>query len=503
VPTKRAYYKVHLNWSFACITSGVLDLNSALINSTFAMNPAVATNSMLATQQSNSAGYPSFTDTLNDVQAPAEESQTGTGSSANTGQQFQTAISWQTTSAADQFGGGGPNWAAPQTSPAWRTTSPARPADTTTQPAEDRYVASGTKDLARANDDDAKAQSQPDSGTGKIASGKSTDKSKPRKETGPADKAAAHADSAHAASAVSGDGNSLKSAQPGTDPGGNGPGATSQPGSDTASSTTGASKAGDANAGLAFAVKINANDPGQVATPAVNSSASPVDTGDPQADPSGSISSSAFAGQLSAMMGVSAGQKGSANSSSAGQNATPGLTTVPLSSSKLTAGSSNETLAENETQDASKVTDVSEPEAPIAQPLKTVQVQITGADNQRIDLRLMEKGGALTMTVRSADGTLTKALQENLPELSSKLNDQQIRAEWWKPDNQTPGQPQKPDSSNTARDGNSGGTQDQANQGRSNSGQQGGRGARQPDWVEELSDTRNSIQNGRQYSWHL
>jgi hypothetical protein len=179
---------------------------------------------------------------------------------------------------------------------------------------------------------------------------------------------------------------------------------------------------------------------------------------------------------------------------------------VTAPATAVSAGSSEsetEAIAETSQEDTPKVTELPEAQTPTAQPLKTVQLQITGADNQRVDLRLMEKSGALTVSVRSADGTLTKALQQDLPELTSRLNDQQIRAEWWKPDaQQTEASPKSGNSANSGGNGNSA-TQDQNSQDKGNSGQQGGRGARQPDWVEELSDLRKSTQNGTQFSWHL
>ena len=132
-------------------------------------------------------------------------------------------------------------------------------------------------------------------------------------------------------------------------------------------------------------------------------------------------------------------------------------------------------------------------------PVKTVDVQITGADNQRVDLRLMEKSGTLTMSVRSVDVNLTKALQQNLPELATKLNDQEIRAEWWKPGTQSAEPAQKLEPSNT----NSNNSQDQGGQNKGNSGQPGGRGTGQPDWLDELSALRKSTKNGTQLSWQL
>ncbi len=62
-------------------------------------------------------------------------------------------------------------------------------------------------------------------------------------------------------------------------------------------------------------------------------------------------------------------------------------------------------------------------EDPIGAPqtVRTVQVQLTGEGEGRVDLRLVEHAGGLSVSVRATDSTLTKGLQENLPELSARL----------------------------------------------------------------------------------
>lgn len=55
------------------------------------------------------------------------------------------------------------------------------------------------------------------------------------------------------------------------------------------------------------------------------------------------------------------------------------------------------------------------------QTVRTVQVQLAGEGDSRVDLRLVQHGDGLSVSVRSSDSTLTKSLQENLPELSTRL----------------------------------------------------------------------------------
>jgi hypothetical protein len=55
------------------------------------------------------------------------------------------------------------------------------------------------------------------------------------------------------------------------------------------------------------------------------------------------------------------------------------------------------------------------------QPVRTVQVQLAGEGEGRVDLRLVEHAGGLSVSVRASDSALTRGLQDNLPELSARL----------------------------------------------------------------------------------
>jgi len=250
------------------------------------------------------------------------------------------------------------------------------------------------------------------------------------------------------------------------------------------------------NASLAFAVRIQGNGSQSPAAETDSGVAAPAATTD-QNMPG---LSSEFAAQLSGMMGLTM-PKVNPNAGLAngiGENAT---VTPAMSPSAVYQPSSDPEEEVSQAEDAAPVAAIpDEPPAAASQPVTTVQVQITGADDKRIDLKLMEKSGALTMSVRSADGTLTKALQQNLPELSSRLDGEQIRTEWWRPTAQGSA---PPTSDHTTSGGNNAGSQQQENQNDGNSGGQGKRGAPPPDWLEELSSPRTSNQNGNQYSWHL
>ncbi len=258
------------------------------------------------------------------------------------------------------------------------------------------------------------------------------------------------------------------------------------------------SKAAESKSDLAFAVKIQA--PSAVRANAPTSTNASTNPDSPSAGLSDQTAAGSFAAQISGTISSEVVKVGS----SLGGNDSAGTDLSALTSD---GSASQPAVTSSKDADASSADDVAavtaQPDEPPAtsQPLKTVQVQITGADDQKVDLKLVEKAGTLTMSVRSADGNLTKALQQSLPELTTKLSDQRIQAEWWHADMQTASPSQK--QSGASSSGHGSGGQDQQNQNKNNSGQQGGRGAPQPAWLEELSTLRKSTQNGTQYSWQL
>jgi hypothetical protein len=71
--------------------------------------------------------------------------------------------------------------------------------------------------------------------------------------------------------------------------------------------------------------------------------------------------------------------------------------------------------------------------SPAGGPVRNIRVQLSGEGNQQVDMRLVERGGTLSVSVRSTDETLTRSLQENLPELNTRLTAQHFQAETWLP----------------------------------------------------------------------
>jgi hypothetical protein len=140
--------------------------------------------------------------------------------------------------------------------------------------------------------------------------------------------------------------------------------------------------------------------------------------------------------------------------------------------------------------------------AAVPAPLRSVQVQINGQDNLRIDLRLVERSGSLSMSVRSLDGDLNRTLQDHLPELMTKLADQPGQAEWWTPKTQMAESTNGPGSGGGSKEDSAGSQGQQSQSGQDSGKQQSGRQSNQPKWVDELAALGNSKTTIKETIWH-
>ncbi len=134
----------------------------------------------------------------------------------------------------------------------------------------------------------------------------------------------------------------------------------------------------------------------------------------------------------------------------------------------------------------------------LAEPVRAAHVQIAGSENQRIDIRMLERGGALSVTVRSADSGLTKALQEHAPELAGRLSQENFRTELWAPSQAK---------SQGGHDSSGGNPQSRGgeNSGQRNPGQQqkqNGKQSQTPEWIENFENNQTVFQKRIDYTWH-
>jgi hypothetical protein len=62
-------------------------------------------------------------------------------------------------------------------------------------------------------------------------------------------------------------------------------------------------------------------------------------------------------------------------------------------------------------------------------PLTEIRLQVDGAANQHIDVRLSQQADGLRVTLRSSDPALTQSLQEHVPELATRLEQHHYQTE--------------------------------------------------------------------------
>jgi hypothetical protein len=148
---------------------------------------------------------------------------------------------------------------------------------------------------------------------------------------------------------------------------------------------------------------------------------------------------------------------------------------------------------------ASKVDAPELPSVP-ATPVRTVRVELASEGSQRVALTLMERDGALSVSVHSADSHLVRSLQEHLPDLSTRLSEQRYQTEIWTPRVDAPDAAGAGES--THRDFQSGGGKQGGGDGNSNPDQQQGRGNREaPAWFEELAAIGKRSTTRSEYLW--
>jgi hypothetical protein len=63
---------------------------------------------------------------------------------------------------------------------------------------------------------------------------------------------------------------------------------------------------------------------------------------------------------------------------------------------------------------------------------RDIRLEVNGGE-QRVEVRLVERGGEVHVAVRTPDAHLAETLREDLPALSSRLTESGFRTETWRP----------------------------------------------------------------------
>jgi hypothetical protein len=128
------------------------------------------------------------------------------------------------------------------------------------------------------------------------------------------------------------------------------------------------------------------------------------------------------------------------------------------------------------------------PQAAQNEPVRNVHMQLSGDDNQHVDVKLVDRGGELRVSVKAGDTNLAQSLQDHMPELTTRLDQQRFRTEVWSPREPAPSQSHTSSSGRGSSSSNSDG-----NSGRRQNRQQKER----PEWLDELENQPRRAQTTR------
>ena len=123
-------------------------------------------------------------------------------------------------------------------------------------------------------------------------------------------------------------------------------------------------------------------------------------------------------------------------------------------------------------------------------PLKDISLQLNQPGNERVDVRVVQQGSEVRVTVHTGDAGLNSSLRQGLSELQGRLEETGYRSEMWRPG--TAAAPAASAASPQASANHSRGGDGQPQQ-QGGSQQEGGRrnphSSNQPRWAEELESS--------------
>lgn len=121
-----------------------------------------------------------------------------------------------------------------------------------------------------------------------------------------------------------------------------------------------------------------------------------------------------------------------------------------------------------------------EPTAPTAEPVRNVHMQLVNENNLRVDVRLIDRGGELHVSVKSADAGLTQSLQDHMSDLTSRLDQQHVQSEVWMPKTAEASSADAGSTRDFSSDKNNGSYSGNSD------GRRDGQQQQKPDWVDAL-----------------
>jgi hypothetical protein len=281
---------------------------------------------------------------------------------------------------------------------------------------------------------------------------------------------------------------------------------TAEPGETSKAETVGNDKEAQPVTGLAPQAPQNGTAPDAGLAFAVRLSRQPVVAPENDASSSPSVASvSSFANELEGAAGRAV--VGEAKVRPAEDNG--GAVSAALINANVAVPAASNRTAEPEATPNVAPAPPAELPSPTGAPVRAVRVQLAAEGNQRVDLTLVERAGALSVSVRSADSNLARSLQEHLPDLSARLGEQRYQTETWTPRLESPSMELPSASAGSVGSGESGsrnfesgGQKHGGQNGNSNPEQQQGRREREaPAWFEELAAFGRTPQIRSEYLW--
>jgi hypothetical protein len=141
------------------------------------------------------------------------------------------------------------------------------------------------------------------------------------------------------------------------------------------------------------------------------------------------------------------------------------------------------------TQQADASTPLAESLPKATAPLKDITLQVTQPGKEPVDVRVVQQGSEVHVSVHSGDAGLTSGLRQGLSELQGRLEENGYRSEMWRPT--ASASPLTPTPSSQASTNQSRGGDPQPQQGGSqqDSGRRNPNQSNQPRWVEEMESS--------------
>jgi hypothetical protein len=141
-------------------------------------------------------------------------------------------------------------------------------------------------------------------------------------------------------------------------------------------------------------------------------------------------------------------------------------------------------IAPSEHMDAAPVQ--AERPAKAAEPLRDLSIQLGQNNQDKVELRVTERGGEVRVAVRTADVDLQNGLRQGLPDLVHRLEGQGYRADAWRPSGVVSTAAPISEARQSSADFQRGDSQSQQGWSQHERGQHNHNHSQRPQWVEEL-----------------